>query len=329
LFFVHTAMVLMMSMERMGRSGCNLYSAFMVRRLFRIFPLSALSVLTAVTFRIPPTSWLGAYVWPGWPAILSNFFLTQNITQSNSVNCVLWSLPFEVQMYAILPLLFLFAQRHPSLTAPFLAELAAFSIAGFEYILRHCDAEFLITRYFPCFLAGVIAWRLTKAVSPRFSGIAWMFIVIFLIGAYRIVDVLRVYGPDALGAIRGRLRNDHRTQWPSYVDLVRDWFFCAVIGLAIPMFFEIRSRWLKVFSKLIARYSYGIYICHVPVFWLFFTKLHVGSVPTTAAISVIATAALSVLAHHCVEDPAIHMGKRLGARITQLSIASFSPSNYH
>src|SRR5579863_2076322 len=35
LFFVHTSLVLMMSMERLGLSGRNLYVSFAVRRIFR------------------------------------------------------------------------------------------------------------------------------------------------------------------------------------------------------------------------------------------------------------------------------------------------------
>src|SRR5271163_66338 len=37
LFFVHTALVLMMSMERLGLSGRSLYTTFFVRRIFRIY----------------------------------------------------------------------------------------------------------------------------------------------------------------------------------------------------------------------------------------------------------------------------------------------------
>lgn len=110
LFFVHTAFVLMFSMERLGLSGSKLFTAFAVRRIFRIYPLSILSVLFVVAVQVPSAPWsngagLVIYVWPGWAGFFSNLLLTQNITQSASVMCVLWSLPFEMQMYAFLPFL--------------------------------------------------------------------------------------------------------------------------------------------------------------------------------------------------------------------------------
>jgi hypothetical protein len=63
LFFVHTALVLMLSMERLGLSGSRLYAVFVVRRIFRICPLSILAVLHFVAFRVPSAPCLGASSW--------------------------------------------------------------------------------------------------------------------------------------------------------------------------------------------------------------------------------------------------------------------------
>src|SRR5208282_2014964 len=57
LFFVHTSLVLMMSMERLGLSDWQLYSAFYIRRFFRIYPLSVAVITIVLLARIPPTSW--------------------------------------------------------------------------------------------------------------------------------------------------------------------------------------------------------------------------------------------------------------------------------
>ena len=59
LFFVHTSLVLMLSMGRLGLSGGRLYTAFMVRRIFRIYPLSVLTVLLVVAFVFLPPLGLG------------------------------------------------------------------------------------------------------------------------------------------------------------------------------------------------------------------------------------------------------------------------------
>ena len=319
LFFVHTALVLMMSIERLGLSGRDLYKTFMLRRFFRIYPLSILSVLMVGCFRIPATSWLSGYHWEGWPAFVSNILLTQNLTQSSSINCVLWSLPFEIQMYAILPLLFLWSLRFPSLRAASAAWLFAVAIALSEYIARPGTFDFLLSRYFLCFLAGVFAWRLMKDRKPRFPGWAWAFLLIALLVGYRLFLLLRTYGPATLGALHGVLRNDHGDwwDWPPYCNLVCEWLFCAAVGLSIPYFLEIRSHWLKWISKQTARYSYGIYVSHVPVLWLCFVRLRTGSLALSAALAVILTAFVSVLAYHGLEDPAIRFGKRLTAAFVQ------------
>ena len=75
-------------------------------------------------------------MWPGWPGLLSNILLTQNITHSGSVDCVLWSLPFEVQMYAVLPILYILIRRFPSPRAAMFIWLAGVAVAAVEYFVR-------------------------------------------------------------------------------------------------------------------------------------------------------------------------------------------------
>src|SRR5579864_138681 len=114
-FFVHTSLVLMYSMERSGLSGSRLAANFYVRRIFRIYPLSMLAVLSAVALRldssVPGIQGLARTASPGMGRILSNLFLVQNLVKPGSIINVLWSLPFELQMYLFLPLLFLWIGR--------------------------------------------------------------------------------------------------------------------------------------------------------------------------------------------------------------------------
>ena len=233
LFFVHTSLVLMMSMERLNLSGRDMYTAFMVRRIFRIYPLSILSVLAVVCFRIPRIAWGGDYVWAGWQTFVSNLLLTQNLTQSPSLNCVLWSLPFEVQMYTLLPLLFLWARRLPSLLAMAGAWLAAVGPATAEYLLRSGTTShyFLVARYSPCFVSGLIAWRLMKIRRPWLPSQLWVVFLFVTVILYGAVDVVRLYGPASLGLLHGVYKGDDRIWWPLYLDLVNDWFFCAAVRL--------------------------------------------------------------------------------------------------
>lgn len=314
LFFVHTALVLMMSMERLRLSGRTLYLAFMIRRVFRIYPLSILSTVAILWFAIPPDSWGSQYAWPGWGTVFSNFALLQNVTNSVSINAVLWSLPFEVQMYALLPLLFLWLARDASARSVFAAWLVAVALPVTEYVLRGGGADLeqnLLTRYFPCFMGGLIAWRGLKFGSRKLPGWLWPVCLAAAIGTYRVLWAIKAFGftallnPNRLGARR------LPAEWPLYVDILLEGSLCALIGFSIPWFREIGAAWLKLSSNLIARYSYGIYLSHSAAIWLCFGKWSTGSTAMNLAASVVLTAALSLTAYHLIEDPFIRLGKQL------------------
>ena len=54
IFFVHTSLVLMSSLQRQNTGGfARSYGVFTIRRWFRIFPLSGLVVLVVVWLRLP------------------------------------------------------------------------------------------------------------------------------------------------------------------------------------------------------------------------------------------------------------------------------------
>src|ERR1700761_4246889 len=104
LFFIHTSLVLMWSMQRQP----NILS-FYIRRAFRIYPLAITAILVALIFRIPVR-----YGGPGYLqehfnllTILSNLFLVQDLAHRVNIVGVMWTLTLEVQMYLVLPCLFL------------------------------------------------------------------------------------------------------------------------------------------------------------------------------------------------------------------------------
>jgi peptidoglycan/LPS O-acetylase OafA/YrhL len=104
----------MRSMQRSGLSGLDLMKTFYIRRFFRIYPLSILTVLGAVALHLHANGrGISFGPRPQPLELTSNLLLVQNLTYSDSIVGPLWSLPIEVQMYVLLPFFFLW--RKPPL----------------------------------------------------------------------------------------------------------------------------------------------------------------------------------------------------------------------
>ena len=223
-------------------------------------------------------------------------------------------------MYLVLPILYLLLTRFPSPKFAFLIWLLVIAIASVEWTIQYgnTNMDYLLTRYVPCFFAGIFAWRIMAAPSRRLPAILWVLFLLLLVVSYRVVDAIRVYGPAAFDAFHGAVRTDQGVWWPRSFDLVRDWAFCAATGLMLPFFREIRMRWLNGLSRKVALYSYGIYVAHVPVMWFGFDLLHTGSHLISAFLSIGLTAGLAVLLYHLVEHPMIQLGKRLSTNLVAI-----------
>src|SRR5258708_20853195 len=165
LFFVHTSLVLMRSMERSRMSRGPLLKNFYIRRLFRIYPLSILAVLVALALRLDSDihgiAGLSTGALPGKLAIISQLLLVQNVMHVKSNLNVLWSLPFEVQMYLLLPFLFTWicGQRMfwPLMALWFGSVIAA---AAQPHVAALNRVSILL--FVPNFLAGLIAFTLPR-----------------------------------------------------------------------------------------------------------------------------------------------------------------------
>jgi peptidoglycan/LPS O-acetylase OafA/YrhL len=208
----------------------------------------------------------------------------------------LWTLPLEIEMYLALPLLFLLLRSRP---VKLLVAIWGASIVAAFTLPRLGDA-FTIFKYVPCFLGGVMAWRLMRVRDTRrFPGWLW---------------------PAAIAAVSCVwMRVDER-----YLP-----FFIATLGmslgLAIPLFHEIQSRAVRRASQIVARYSYGIYLSHFPIMlyvmnsdrhhWFKFIPPmpvipHYGA-PIHAALVGILTGAVSFALYHGIEEPGIRLGRRV------------------
>jgi peptidoglycan/LPS O-acetylase OafA/YrhL len=276
-FFVHTACVLMMSLQRLvadGRGATTL--RFFIRRAFRIYPLSVSCVLLVVIAGIPRTPWQPERVLTNWKLVVANVALIQNVW-GGSVLAPLWSLPFEIQMYLLLPPIF----YSMSLLSWRRILCVTLWLAGVAVALSPLRK---FTAFFPCFLSGVVAYGFSLQCR---RALPWQTWPLFLV---------------ALWAAVAKFGNDYA--W-------LDWMGSACLGAALPFFAEIRPTWLRAASATIAKYSYGIYLSHLPLMWLVFVRL--AFLPSTSQwlLFAVLSCVLPVLLFHFIEQPMISKGTRI------------------
>lgn len=283
LFFVHTCLVLMWSMQRSRLSGWSLLKNFHARRIFRIYPLSILTVLTALVLHlnsgINGIAGLSNGPFPGKRVAIANLLLVQNLASSQSIVNVLWSLPFELQMYIFLPFIFLLIRRK----RPFWPLMALWTVATVVGTLQIRTFHFRalsILQFTPNFLPGVIAFVLPH--KPRLRSILWPVAICGLIGAYTL------HPTDMMG-----------------------WMTCLILGFSIPFFAEITNTFVRWASNRIATYSYGIYLSHQFCIWIAFGVLTAYSGWVKVPTLIVLLISIPIILYHTIEKPMIHVGVHL------------------
>jgi peptidoglycan/LPS O-acetylase OafA/YrhL len=290
IFFVHTSLVLMASLERQARSGRASYGDFLIRRCFRILPLSMLVVLAIAVLRLPVGHLRdGHFVAVSFAPrnVLQNLLLVQNVGDAESLEAPLWSLPYEMQMYLLLPVLFWLVVRARSQ----IVVLGMWAAVALLALARRHGTEVDLVDYAPCFLAGVAAYAVSRRQRPYLAAVLWPVTIAFATAFY--------------------LRRPE----------VRDgWLCCLLVGVAAVQMRELPDGWWRQVCKLIARYSYGIYLTHFIFLWLAFDALSGAPWLVQAAVFIATTALVPVALYHGVEAPMIRLGRRLlaprrGARL--------------
>jgi peptidoglycan/LPS O-acetylase OafA/YrhL len=281
IFFVHTSLVLMQSLERTetNLSGWPLAQYFYIRRASRIYPLSVCLILLFIAFSIPPDALDVAYQWHGVKWALANLLLIQNITGASAISSPLWSLPYEVQMYLVLPVIFRWVRAPRGV-----AHLIVIYIIGAALGLLH-----QVFAYVPCFLAGVIAYKLLARVQPHFRAWLWCPAIVGVVVWYTITPYTD-------------------SSW------LKDILICLIVGALIPLF-QRNTGALSAVASHIAKYSYGIYLCHTPVLWLIYRKLTIPGWQRAFWV-VGVTWVVSVACYHAIEHPLIQAGTRLANRLS-------------
>jgi peptidoglycan/LPS O-acetylase OafA/YrhL len=324
IFFVHTCFVLMLSLERQwknqGRS--EFFVSFMVRRIFRIYPLSISAVLLVSAFRLPLAMIQPAH-FVGIPIHLSNFISNLLLVQSDahgpSILGPMWSLPYEMGMYVLLP--FLFLSLYPNKSPVRIFVLWPISIMlcfALSFVSAQPETNIFLT-YIPCFLPGVIAYQLQRTrrlTLPAFlwPGVVVTLVVMTLVLLSRLKQSLVLNGRVDSLVLNGWIRSLILKGW------VNSWGLCLALGLAVPFFSQISASWLVKTGHVIAKYSYGIYLTHYFCIWLVFERLHflLPWIMRLALFAVLVTG-LPVLFYYLLEEPMVSLGRRLATRSERIT----------
>jgi len=311
-FFVHTSLVLMSSLQRRWNSWFSsapeklfsrkvFFLEFMVRRCFRIYPLSVTVVVLILAFQLPQAT-VEPGVFHGFRAdagdIIANLFLVQNLAHRIPLLGPMWSLPYELQMYIFLPWIFLFVRRG-RLVIPTVATWVLVSSSAL--IVAHYQPNPSLLLFAPCFLPGVLAYKLQQVVTfDRLPASLWPFFVAGLSAMF-----LMMGGPG-----------EH---W------FAKWCACLSLGLAIPRFAPISNRCIVGASHLVAKYSYGIYLTHFFAIWFAFDRLAPRGALQKVAVFTLLTTGLPILFYHTIEEPMIGVGKRIADHYVAGSCSKLSP----
>ncbi len=307
-FFVHTTLVLMFSMERQrASSNAPLFLSFMVRRCFRIYPLAILVVTFVYLFRIPSDLQFGRFdlLHQNAGNFVANLLLIQNVTLQKANPGPLWSLPLEIQMYLALPALFLLASRLKSAWGTIVfwwSAVAVWYSLGLSTgllplseggIRSPVEALLKFTRFAPCFLPGIVAYKLWRRprVLPSFL---WPVFLLLCCAAFVLFSASQ---PIQTG-----------------------WFICFGIGWGACLFRELRETFLARLVRRIAQYSYGIYLLHYFAMWLGFVLCRSLNFGLQIAIFVAVLISLPVVLYHSVEAPLTAAGVKTSERLEPLSL---------
>jgi peptidoglycan/LPS O-acetylase OafA/YrhL len=293
LFFVHTALVLMWSLERRPNT-----LDFYIRRVARIYPLAIVAVLVAVLTHAPTGIFTEGdgffhYMHPTLPQVMTHLLLVQNFFSGSFILYPMWSLPIEVQMYLLLPVLFFFLRKNmmlwPLLLMWGLAAATAHPAFG--------PQEVNLAVSIPYFLSGVIAYvgfSRRKAMLPGWSFVPALAAIVWL-------------GGDA-------------------DDWQRAWWPCLALGLVLPSFRQMGRNFFTKLCWQIARYSYGIYLTHPFSLVLAFYVCRGWPMSAQFAVLFSSLAVFSFASFHLIEAPFMRLGAKFAGRFAAAQAAKNHPS---
>jgi peptidoglycan/LPS O-acetylase OafA/YrhL len=148
--------------------------------------------------------------------------------------------------------------------------------------------------YTPCFLGGVIGYRLWSEARLNVAPWVWPFAITVCVGLRAIAEA---------------------ASFPSATVVASAWVACLLLGLAVPQFRELRPGFVRHLAAKIARYSYGIYLSQCAVFWIAFVLLRRESIWAQTAVCAGLSIVLPIALYHAVEKPMIGLGARASSML--------------
>jgi len=290
-FFVHTSLVLFLSMER--TNAVHLTRGFYIRRAFRIYPLCWACIILVLLTGLTDVAH-EKIVQMGWRGILVNLALVQNAIRFPNIEMPLWSLPWEVQMYLFLPAFYLFMKKYDRAFVPLAMWFVATALA-ITFTTPYFPRAFHFVVFPPMFIGGMIAFRLRRVVQMRIPSFLWP--------------------PAILGLMLARCMMLQGYSIELTHNAAVNAVTCLLLGLGIPLFREVRARWVTYSAEQIAKYSYGIYLLHIPSLALVFG--HFPALPLLLKIVafIVITGAASVISYHLLEHPLIQLGRSVAKKL--------------
>lgn len=291
-FFVHTALVLMSSLERAGGDASpGWVRVFYARRAARIYPLVWATIALCVLANLPysPTEIVGRRpslaVIHSWQAIAANVLLVQNVADLPNVIGPLWTLPLEAQMYLALPAAYVIANRRGSARVMLALIAAAVATVALSVTRAPWLPRINLIGFAPCFLAGVWAYARLRERPARWPAAIWLVILLVWWGLGLVAPVTK---------------------------LQVGWLACLALAYAIAATRELPASILTRVAAVVARYSYGVYLLHLPA-WMIASRTEApAAVRWTLYVALLV--GMPLAAYHLIEAPAIRWMRQRSGR---------------
>jgi peptidoglycan/LPS O-acetylase OafA/YrhL len=275
-FFVLTSLVLMWSLERRPHT-----LDFYIRRWFRIYPLALAVIAVAFLFHAPTGGSPDAIFQYSDPSLHDLLMQSSLLQPADSLLVgVMWTLPYEVEMYLLLPVIFFFVRKNFSLWP--LLVLWGLVLLNMRNVPSDMHNFGVAIGYF---LPGVMAYVAYGRWKPKLPA---YLLPVFLLAAWAIF----LY----------------------HCDFHKAWWFCLLIALGLPLFRQIKSELVLAPSRVLARYSYSVYLTHPFALMVGLHLLQGHSLALRLTVSGLCLVVFPVAAYHLLEHPLNRIGSRFAAR---------------